>query len=59
MNHRPHKFGNSLPFSQNVVRDRNAQFGEAWSRLDRVQVLGDDDRDNGHSGCIVILIRAH
>lgn len=41
----------SLPFFRNCLRERNEiLLSDAWESLDRVQVLGDEDRRIGHFG---------
>lgn len=40
----------SYPFQRNALRARDKEYEDAWTRLDRVQILGDDDGDDGHSG---------
>ncbi len=41
----------SLPFFRNCFRERNEiLLKDTWESLDRVQVLGDEDRGVGHFG---------
>lgn len=40
----------AFPTSHHAVVERDRQHADAWASLDRVQVLGDEIRDDGHSG---------
>jgi len=40
----------SYPSARYTLLDRCREFADGWTRLDRVQVLGDEIRGDGHSG---------